>query len=335
MPENFEFLPGSQETEIMNFISEFHSGNLPFLFQTSGSTGKPKKIIFTKDQLIVSAKNTIAYFQLHENQTFYLCLDVQTVAAKMMIVRAIISGARLICGPVKKEIQLPPQRSIDFVALVPIQLQHLLTQNLHISTQTIFLLGGAPLSQKIINLILTKEIQCYQSFGMTETLSHVALRKITKHTMPYSGMEGITFTSEQGKLIIHYPALSQNPIRTTDEIELIDERNFYWKGRQDFAINSGGVKLHPFSIEDKILENLGLQTLIFGQPDEFLGEKVVMLVIGNIDVRLKKSNFSFLSPYEIPKLYQCIPRFHYLRNEKIDRINTKLASKENEWRALL
>ncbi|MFM7473394.1 MAG: hypothetical protein ACKO00_05710, partial [Crocinitomicaceae bacterium] len=120
-----------------------------------------------------------------------------------------------------------------------------------------------------------------------------------------------------------------------DEIVLIDEQHFHWKGRRDFVVNSGGVKLHPVYIEDRIYENSGLKTLLFGISDNELGEKLVMLVLTNNSINIQKSDFPFLLPFEIPKQYQCVESFFYRPNEKIDRIKTQLAFKENEWRTLL
>jgi O-succinylbenzoic acid--CoA ligase len=329
------YLPGSQEIEIASFIKEYQNNSSVFSFFTSGSTGTPKKLIFSKDQLDVSAKKSITYFELDESHTCYLCLDINTVAAKMLIVRAFLCGARLICGPVKKEINLPEEVKIDFISLVPIQLKYLIEKNIESLRKSKILIGGATISTELINQIVSSDLNCFQSFGMTETLSHVALRKISFPALPYQALSNIRFSISDTCLIIHYPELQDTPIVTNDEILLIDEQHFHWKGRRDFVVNSGGVKLHPADIEDRIYENSGLKTLLFGISDNELGEKLVMLVLTNNSINLQKSDFQFLLPFEIPKQYQCVASFFYLPNEKIDRIKTQLAIKENEWRTLL
>jgi O-succinylbenzoic acid--CoA ligase len=329
------YLPGSQEIEINSFINEYHSNSSEYTFFTSGSTGTPKKLIFSKDQLAISAKKSITYFELNETHTFYLCLDIKTVAARMLIVRAYLCGARLVCGPVKKEFVLPKKERIDFISLVPIQLQYLLQKNYEALRKSKILIGGTSISNQLVNDIVSLDLNCYQSFGMTETLSHVALRKITLPASPYEALTNISFSVSDHRLIIHYPELQDVPIVTNDEIVLIDNQHFHWKGRRDFVVNSGGIKLHPAAIEDSIMENLGLKTLLFGIPDPELGEKLVMLVQKENLVDLNKSDFSFLLTHEIPKLYQCIDFFYFLPNEKMDRKKTQLAFKENEWRTLL
>ncbi|MBM3456203.1 MAG: AMP-binding protein [Bacteroidetes bacterium] len=329
------YLPGSQEIEISSFIREYSGNTVTFSFLTSGTTGKPKPFIFSKDQLNVSAKKSITYFELDEFHTFYLCLDIKTVAAKMLIVRAYLCGATLICGPVKREIEFPTERCIDFISVVPIQLHYLIKKNNISLRKSKILIGGADISIELTKKIVTLELNCYQSFGMTETLSHVAVRKITSPLSPYTGLDGVKFSTMNERLMVHYPELQEEPITTTDEVQLIDETHFFWKGRQDFVINSGGVKLHPNEIEESIHDNLGLETVIFGLPDQLLGEKLAMLVLRKDPLDLYKGNFSFLTSYKIPKQYQCVNSFFYLPNEKIDRIKMKLASKENEWRAIL
>ena len=335
MYTNIEFLHGCQKSEIISFIHNFESENKEFIFHTSGSTGKPKKIVFKKDQLLFSAKNTIKYFNLNQHNIFYLCLDIQTVAAKMMIVRAITCGAKLICGPVSKNVKIPELNSPLFIAMVPIQLQNLISRLKNNSDNVTFLIGGASIPTQLYKSIAHLNLKCYQSYGMTETLSHVAIRKIVYPEQTYEALEGITFKCKSNSLIINYPILSKYPIETNDEVDLIDEKHFFWKGRSDFSVNSGGVKLHPVEIEDKIFQNTGLKTILFGLKDNEYGEILVMAILSNNELNISKSKFSFLSSYEIPKKYQFLNEFYYLKSQKIDRNTSISKCQENEWRILL
>ena len=335
MLKDIVFLPESQEHEIRSFLTDYEKGLNTFIFQTSGSTGPPKHLSFSKNQLIVSAKNTITFFKLHERNTFYLCLNINTVAAKMMLIRALVCGAKVVCGPVTKKIKPPETFNIDFISLVPIQLEYLLsTSNLPLKN-IIFLLGGAPISRDLTEVILQKEITCYQSFGMTETLSHVALRQISNPELPYTALDGIHFESNNGKLIIHYPQLQNKPIETNDEIELVNDSQFYWKGRLDFVVNSGGTKIHPIEIEKRIHEHVGLTSIVFGIPDKILGEQLVIAILGDETQAILKKKFKFLESHQIPKKFQWVKAFHYLANEKIDRITTINECQYHEWREIL
>lgn len=122
------------------------------------------------------------------------------------------------------------------------------------------LVGGAPVSEELIQKLKDKKITVFQSYGMTETISHVAIRKIGFETEEYyEALTGITFSIDDQRLIIDYPEILNKKLRTNDCVNLIDSKHFQYLNRYDFIINTGGIKVNPEEIELKLkalLKNL-------------------------------------------------------------------------------
>ena len=299
--------------------------------QTSGSTGKPKSISFSKEQLITSAKKTISFFQLHSKTRALLCLSPDTIGGKMMLVRAIVGNYPIHIV----EASLHPLRDlptdIDFVAMVPAQVKQSLASNLNeFKRIKHILIGGAELTTEVNEQLRAHGMRAYQSFGMTETISHVALREIGWHNQRnYEALPGITFRSVENRLCIDYPDLQPEPILTNDEIELIDETHFRWLGRTDFVINSGGKKIHPESLEQTYAQLVEGPFFISSIPDETWGEALVCIC--EKEQKLSKAQFSMLvANFEIPKFVAFTP-FVYTQSGKIKRKETQDNISPNDW----
>ena len=222
-----------------------------------------------------------------------------------------------------KEIDFP----VAFISMVPMQLQTVLDENPEkINLVRNLLLGGAPVSIDLESK--TKDFSCqfFESFGMTETMSHVAIRKVGKSdNQPFEGLEQVTFSqSDDGKLIIHAPHLGLNTLETNDIVELIDSKHFNWLGRADFAINSGGFKFHPELIERKISHLMKNRFFISGEQDDLLGERIILVIEGTkMDTStLLKDIKSLVSKYEAPKKVYWINHFTETNSGKVNRIET-------------
>lgn len=314
------------ETETFSFIKSWLQGLDSFTLHTSGSTGSPKEITLTRNQLKQSAQRTITALNLSQTDTALVCLDTKYIAGKMMLVRALDSNMKIVvtepsADPLQN-IQLP----ITFTALVPLQLQEIL-QRPH-ATQKLNEMKAVIIGGSAVNTSLQKEItklKCavYATYGMTETVSHIALQRLNGKDAKdhFTVLPGIKIkTDKRGCLVIEMPEFSE-AIITNDLVELISQNQFRWLGRFDNVINSGGFKISPEKIE-KALEVLLPDRSFFvtGMLDERLGEKLVLIMEGNgstIDFSGLK-----LHPYEIPKDVILVPEFIRTETGKVNREKT-------------
>lgn len=312
---------------VENFISDWRSDASTIESKTSGSTGIPKTILLDKSKMRNSALMTGRFFDFKPFEKVALALSPSTIGGKMLIVRAILHQMELIVvdpqrNPLK-EIDFP----ISFIAMVPMQLTTVLNENPEkLNLVRNLLLGGAPVSVDLENKIRAFECNFYESFGMTETMSHIAIRKMAQEkTEAFQGLEQVTFTqSETGTLTIHAPHLGLNTLETNDNVELIDHKHFHWLGRTDFAINSGGFKFHPELIERKISHLIQNRFFISGEKDDLLGERIVLILEGNEkDTSALLQDIKLLvNIYEAPKEIYWIKEFSETNSGKVNRIET-------------
>lgn len=316
------------------FMEEWMNEESFIKLTTSGSTGKPKVWQAEKDKMLFSASRTAKYFQFKRRQTALLCLPVAYIAGKMMIVRALFSGLNLICvRPDKNPLQyLDPQLNIDFAAMIPLQLQQILILENQSSLSKIkkLLLGGASLNRELETQVQTLSTQLFHGYGMTETLSHVALRRVNgkNASSAYQALDGIQLSADdRGCLMITAPGLLDKTLITNDLVRFTGSNEFVWEGRFDHVINSGGIKLLPERIEHKIQPVLKRRFYFTGIPDSTYGEKLILIIEGTrFDAeKLKslKNNFSrLLTKYEVPKEIFFLNNFVETKNGKVNRSKT-------------
>jgi O-succinylbenzoic acid--CoA ligase len=304
---------------------------LDISIQTSGSTGKPKSIQFSKEQLIASAKKTNAFFQLNKESKGLLCLSPDTIGGKMMMVRALVGQFPLYIS----EASLNPlndfHMDIDFIALVPAQVHQILQDHpdklKHIAH---ILIGGADISMNLMDQLSQHEIRAHQSFGMTETISHVALREIgVQNSDIYEGLPGVTFSTKDHRLCIHYPDIQAEIIETNDEVELIDATHFRWLGRTDFVINSGGKKIHPETLEQQFTTIIEGPFFLSSIPDDTWGQALVCVC--EREQSISKDTFSSLvRNFEIPK-FMAFTTFIHTKSGKVNRRETQAKITAHDW----
>jgi O-succinylbenzoic acid--CoA ligase len=265
--------------DVFRFILDFFSDS-EFIFQeTSGSTGTPKTIQLSKQAMLKSAENTFAFFQLEKDQKAVLCLPVKYIAGKMMIVRAILAEMNLILIEPAGIPDFSNLGKIDFCAMVPMQAAKLLEQKKWPDLKTL-ILGGAETNQQLIEKLQSVKTEVFETYGMAETCSHIALKRINgKNQEEYFTIlpEIKISLDNRDCLEIEAPFLNEKII-TNDIVELVSENKFSWIGRFDTVINSGGIKIQPEVIEKKITEILQKPCVILGKPDELLGQKVVLII---------------------------------------------------------
>lgn len=251
--------------------------------RTSGSTGTPKEIRLLKRDMIVSARATCRFFGIDSRSVMVCPLSADYIAGKMMIVRALVSGARLrMIRPAASPLQnLGPFEGEGRVALLPVvpaQVEPLL-DDARLGLVDNLLIGGGQLPPPLAARIASLGISAWESYGMTETCSHVALRRVGSDR--FTAMPGVSFSTDpRGCLVVDIPAMSIGRVVTNDIVELLSQGQFRWLGRHDNVINSGGVKIHPETDERLLAPALGASRFyITSRPSPRWGREAVMVVI--------------------------------------------------------
>ena len=305
--------------DVNQFISEWYSPSNEMDLQTSGSTGKPKFISVKKKWMKNSAQLTGKTFGLKEADSALLCMPMKYVAGKMMVVRALELGLDLkVVEPSSsplKNINNP----IDFAAMVPLQLENSLNE---LDKVKILIVGGGQVSPQLVEKLQNISTQIYETYGMTETLTHVAIKPLNGpgKSELFQALDGVHFEiDDKGCLVIHAPMLNPESIVTNDIVELVDKSSFQWLGRFDNVINSGGIKIIPEVVEAKLATViLNRRFFIAGVADESLGEKVILVVEEeSVNITLES-----LEKYEKPKDIYFIPKFVETKSGKIHRQTT-------------
>ena len=303
------------EKKIGKFLLEWLNNESFVFVQTSGSTGKPKQIVLDKKAMMASAKATGTFFNLQPKSTALLCLSADYIAGKMMLVRAITLGLHL--DAVEPNSNPLENKKYDFVAMVPMQVANSLNKLYLVET---LLIGGTKVSYQLAESILKTNCKAFESYGMTETISHIAIKPIG--AKEFTILPNVTISlDERNCLVIEALELSQDKIITNDIVEILNERQFVLKGRIDNVINSGGVKIFPEEIEEKLAKFISVRFFISSLPDEKLGEKVILVLEGK-PFEVDNTIFSDLSKYQIPKEVVFIDKFIETETNKINRKKT-------------
>lgn len=317
--------------DIANFIMDWIKEDPYIKVTTSGTTGEPKEIYLKKENMENSADITGKFFNLLPEDRALLCLTTNFIAGKMMFVRALVLGLHLdIVRPSSNPFsEFIKNESYDFVSMIPIQVEKSMHKLKDIKN---LLIGGSSISreleQSIQETLRDTGNSVYSTYGMTETLSHIAVRQITPsyqknyHALPHTSFE----EDFRGCLRIFNMKISDKPIQTNDMVKIVSWREFEWKGRADNVINSGGFKIFPESTENKLSQHIKDKFFIYSFPDERLGEKAVLIIEGeennyqNLLETLKEDkNFS---KFEIPKQVFFSKKFELTPTGKIQRKET-------------
>lgn len=303
------------EKNIGKFLFEWLNNESFVFVQTSGSTGKPKKIVLQKTAMMASAKATGSFFNLQPKSTALLCLSADYIAGKMMLVRALTLGLHL--DYVEPNSNPLENKKYAFVAMVPMQVANSLDK-LHL-VETL-LIGGTKVSYQLAESILKTNCKAFESYGMTETISHIAIKQIG--AKPFTILPNVSISvDERNCLVIEALELSPNKISTNDIVEILNETQFILKGRIDNVINSGGVKIFPEEVEEKLAKYISTPFFVASLLDEKFGEKVILVIEGNT-FEIENAIFSKLSKFQIPKEIVFIDKFVETETNKINRRKT-------------
>lgn len=311
------------EKEWLDFLAEWYNDKNYIEVNTSGSTGHPKTIRLKKDFIAASAHRTIHYFRLKKNDQILHCLPTKYIAGKLMVIRALLGDLDVsIVDPATDFLFLKKQH-FKFAAMVPNQVHKLL--EFKACNLEFLLIGGSAVSQTLIGKLQNLSTQCYSSYAMTETATHIALRKLNgvDRDEYYHCLENIHVQlSPDNCLEIFMPGLEQ-PLTTTDIAKLKDDKTFQIMGRADHVIISGGIKFSPEQIEKKLDPFISQPFVISSETHETLGKQIILILEGEEEEpkisRLKTIVEQQLVKYERPKQIRFVQKLPRTENGKINR----------------
>lgn len=300
---------------LQEFCQQWNDDSPQLLVHTSGSTGKPKPIWVEKKRMEASAKTTCEFLRLKEGDTALLCMPLDYIAGKMMVVRSIVGSLRLIAVDPSSH----PLRGLHeppvFAAMVPMQvygtLQVASEREMFKKTRHV-IIGGGAIDKKLESELRAFPNAVWSTYGMTETLSHIALRRISGNEAsewytPFNNVE-VSLTAD-GRLIVNAPLVCESPVTTNDIAEIApDGKHFRILGRADNVICSGGIKLQIEEIETALHEAMPGPFVITKKKDEKFGETVVMLTTSEDIDKVKAICKEHLSRFQQPRHFIHIDR---------------------------
>lgn len=270
--------------DITSFLNEWHNDSATVLVHTSGSTGEPKPMYVEKQRMVASAQTTCRFLGLREGDTALLCMSTDYIAGKMMVVRAETCGLKLVSvEPGGHPLASLNGQSIDFASMVPLQVYN----SLQVSEECErlmairhLIIGGGAIDEALARELRDFPHAVWSTYGMTETLSHIAMRRLNGREASewYTPLEGVTLSqTDEGCLVIDAPAVHEGQLVTNDIAELQPDGRFRILGRKDNIICSGGIKIQAEEVERRLRAHLREPFLISKRRDVKFGEVVVLL----------------------------------------------------------
>lgn len=293
---------------LSEFLEEWNNSAECVLVHTSGSTGKPKPMMVEKKRMLASARITCDFLGLKKGDTALLCMPLDYIAGKMVVVRSIERGLRIIDvkpsgHPLKDITEIP-----TFAAMVPMQVFNSMQdaeECKKLRAIKHLIIGGGAIDAGMAEVLKSFPNAVWSTYGMTETLSHIALRRLSGNDADeyYTPFDSVDISiAEDGCLVINAHEVCSCELKTNDIVEMApDNRRFKIIGRKDNVIDSGGIKMHIEDIEAKIKPHLKCPFIITKKKDSKFGEKVVMLVCDDNIEDVNRICTDVLTPYECPK----------------------------------
>jgi o-succinylbenzoate---CoA ligase len=310
---------------LYRFFSDWADGKESFTAITSGSTGDPKPIAFTRRQMELSARSTLNYLILRPGTEALLCLPVQFIAGMMMIVRAWVGALNLvIIDPVRYPLRTVTSRP-GFAAMTPMQVRCTLDEHETNHFPDKLIIGGAPLPQGLTKELRKMNTEIYLTYGMTETITHIALQQIAPVFEPLlRPLPGVRIRQDHRGCLVADVPWRDDPVTTNDLIDPDPSGAFRWLGRTDHVINSGGLKIIPEEYERVASDLFEVPFFVYGREDELLGSRLVLFVEkerisqdeeSEIKQNIRNSKNNLL----VPSTVIIVPEFVYTGSGKINR----------------
>ena len=298
----------------MAFIDEWNNDSAYVEVKTSGSTGEPKRMLVEKRRMLNSARITCDFLGLKPGDTALLCMSTDYIAGKMMVVRSIERGLRLIevepCGhPLADNYQLSTiHYQLNFAAMVPMQVYNSLQvpeEKERLMAIRHLIIGGGAIDEEMEAELRSFPNAVWSTYGMTETLSHIALRRISgpEASEWYTPFPTVKLsTNDEGCLVIDAPEVCAQTLVTNDIVELKPDGRFRIRGRKDNVICSGGIKIQIEEVEQALKKYVRVPYIISKRKDPKFGEIVVLLTEGDT-AQVQTICQQVLPKYHQPKLY--------------------------------
>ena len=275
-----------------DFLSEWNNDSDRVLVHTSGSTGKPKPMRVEKKRMLNSARITCDFLGLKPGDSALLCMSLDYIAGKMVVVRSIERHLHLISVSPSGHPLKDVNKEITFAAMVPMQVYNTLQvpeERERLSRIRHLIIGGgaidAALEQELQSL--PGDIAIWSTYGMTETLSHIALRRINgdEPSEWYQPFDSVHISqTEEGCLVIDAPQVCAETLVTNDIVEIepyiynkVEKLRFRIKGRKDNVICSGGIKIQIEEVETLLKPHLEKPFMLAKKKDGKFGEIAVLL----------------------------------------------------------
>ena len=287
----------ARRQEVEDVVAWWNSGSASYTLHTSGSTGAPKELMLQRAHIEASALATIAFFGLSEGQRSPLLMSAKTVGGFMMVVRALMAGLKLDILSVERRPATRPGLRYDFVALVPEQAAALAVDPQFDPTDFhCTLLGGADVRPELEEVLSKWPRPVYHGYGMTETLSHVALRQLGQGRT-YQGLPGVLFAQKGDALVVDDPSRGVRKLVTTDAAKVLSHSEFEWLGRLDGVVVSAGKKIFPEVIEAAS----GREGVAVGIPSREWGQMLVWVGAPGFDRNQIALKWEALPSWQRPK----------------------------------
>jgi o-succinylbenzoate---CoA ligase len=318
------------ERSMVVFLAEWYNDSDFIEVQTSGSTGDPQTLQVKKKFVEKSARMTLDFLALKPGNIALLCLPANYIAGKMMLVRSILGELNLMAIAPKGNVADQLSSGIDFAAMIPLQVQNLLEHpkgKLWMERIQKLIIGGAPIPPALEKNLRRCIKPIYSTYGMTETVSHIAMRRLdgTGYSNAYTLMPNVSVRQDDNDcLVISAPLLSASEVTTKDVVRILPDDCFEVLGRLDNRITSGGIKYFPENIEKKLNDVLMDRFIVSSKPDPKLGEKIILIIESeqpeNYSISYLKRIFgNKLTPYEFPKEVLFLKQFPETETSKLVR----------------
>lgn len=317
------------------FLNEWFDASPVITVHTSGSTGVPKGLVVRKDRMMQSARLTCEFLNLQAGDTALLCMNLRYIGAMMMVVRSLVAGLNLVVRPASGHPLSDVEVPLKFAAMVPLQVYNTLrvpAERKRLEHTDILIIGGGAVDDSLEAELKTIPIAAYSTYGMTETLSHIALRRLngeaaSKCYYPFPSVE--LSLSAENTLIVKAPLICDDVLQTNDIACLCSDGGFTIAGRKDNVINSGGIKIQAEEMENRLQPFIPVPFAVTAVPDPRLGQALTLLIAGKPDIKeLENKLQAVLETYYRPKhifITELIPQ---TENGKIDRIGCRILAQQ-------
>lgn len=317
------------------FLNEWFDASPVITVHTSGSTGVPKGLVVRKDRMMQSARLTCEFLNLQAGDTALLCMNLRYIGAMMMVVRSLVAGLNLVVRPASGHPLSDVEVPLKFAAMVPLQVYNTLrvpAERKRLEHTDILIIGGGAVDDSLEAELKTIPIAAYSTYGMTETLSHTALRRLngeaaSKCYYPFPSVE--LSLSAENTLIVKAPLICDDVLQTNDIACLCSDGGFTIAGRKDNVINSGGIKIQAEEMENRLQPFIPVPFAVTAVPDPRLGQALTLLIAGKPDIKeLENKLQAVLETYYRPKhifITELIPQ---TENGKIDRTGCRILAQQ-------